>query len=146
MMWGHWFLTAKITTYEVSQELYVTDKENFVTQFPQGAGASRVQTIRNRLIIAQFPQKALDNIHTGQRALIRLDGPGKQTIQATVVKLEKASVELQAKINATVPNPFQEGDGGEVKIEVEHVTPAVLMLRASGLLTETPPLSSSRRY
>jgi len=72
-MWGHWFLSAKITTYEVSQELYVTDKENFVTQFPQGAGAIRVQNIRNRLIIAQFPQKALDNIHTGQRALIRLE-------------------------------------------------------------------------
>jgi len=62
-----------------------------------------------------------------------------------VVKLEKASVELRAEIDTTVPNPFQEGEGGEVKIEIDHVTLAVLMLRASGLLTETPPLSSSRR-
>ncbi|MDM8562090.1 hypothetical protein QUF54_01930, partial [Candidatus Marithioploca araucensis] len=106
------------------------------------------ETIRNRLIFAQFPKKTLDKIHTGQRALIRLDRTGKQTIQATVINVEqkKASVELRAEINATVPNPFQKGEGGEVKIEVEHVTPAVLVLRASGLLTETPPLSSSQRY
>ncbi|RKZ40011.1 MAG: hypothetical protein DRQ49_09810 [Gammaproteobacteria bacterium] len=147
IMWGYWFLTAKITSYEVSQELYVTDKEKFFRQFSQGEGAKRVQTIRNRLIIAQFPQTALDNIQIGQDALIRLDGDDKLTIPATVINVRqtagKAIVELRAEIDATLPNPFEEGKGGKVRIEVEYVTPAILVLRASGMFTKTPSLSAS---
>ena len=56
---------------------------------------------------------------------------------------QEETVVLRAGIDVTAPNPFKEGGGGEVKIEVEHITPAILVLRASGLLTETAPVSYS---
>jgi hypothetical protein len=152
IMWSKWFFTAPITSYEVSQQVYVTGKENFVSQFPETGRGVRVQLVRRRIIVAEFPQKAIENIHLGQLATIRLKGKiGKQTgpIPATVINvkdavgLEKGKVELRANINADAPNPFKEGEALNVKIEVEHVTPVTLVLRASGLLTETPPLSVS---
>jgi len=146
LLWFHWFITAKITSYEISQTLYVTDQENLSSQFTQGLGANRIQTMRKRLLVAEFPPKAMASIHPGQSAWVQLD---KQTtlIPATVIKISagptKGMVELRAEMDATVPNPFEKGEGGEVKIEVDNVTPATLVLRASGLLTETPSLTSS---
>ncbi|RKZ88877.1 MAG: hypothetical protein DRR19_12055 [Candidatus Parabeggiatoa sp. nov. 1] len=125
MMWVHWFLTAEIMSYEVSQALYVTDKEKLRRQFSQDLGAKRVQTIRNRLVVAEFPPKVMASIHPWQRAFVQLE---KRTtlIPATVVNVSagptKGTVELRAEIDAAVPNPFETGEGGEVKIEVENVT------------------------
>ncbi|MDM8560046.1 hypothetical protein [Candidatus Parabeggiatoa sp. HSG14] len=152
IVWGNWFFTATITSYEVSQKVYVTDKEDFVSQFPKKGRGVRVQLVRRRQILAEFPQKAIENIHPGQLAYVRLKGKiGKQAgpIPATVtnvkgaIGLEKGKVELRADINADAQNPFKKGEALNVKIEVEHVTPATLVLRASGLLTDAPSLSVS---
>jgi hypothetical protein len=153
VMWGYWFFTAKITFFESSQAVSVTGKEFLTHQFPKAdSQVIRVQVIRERLIIAEFPSESSETIKVGQAAFIRLDGKvGKKTgiIPATVVNIihpvgqEKETVVLRAGIDAAAPNPFKEGRGGEVKIEVEHLTPATLVLRASGLQTETAPVSYS---
>ncbi len=153
VLWAHWFLTAQITSYEISPDVTMTAEENLISQFPRtGMGAKKVQVIRQRIINAEFGQQALKSIHPGQAAFLRLNGKiGKQTgpLPATVINViqptgpKKGTVVLRAEIDAAAPNPFSENEGGEVKIEVEHVTPAALVLRASGLLTETPPLSAS---
>ena len=151
IIWGHWFFTARITFYENSQTISVTDKEVLVHKFPKtGTQVIRAQIIRERLITAEFPSDSSETIKAGQSAFVRLDGKiGKKTglIPATVVNVthgqDKETVILRASIDASAPNPFKKGKGGEVKIEVEQVTPVTLVLRASGLLTETAPISYS---
>jgi len=153
VMWGYWFFTAKMTFYESSQSVSVTGKEFLTHQFPKmDSQVTRAQVIRERLIIAEFPSESPETIKVGQTAFVRLDGKvGKKTgtIPATVVNVihpvgqEEETVVLRAGIDVAAPNPFKEGGGGEVKIEVEHLTPATLVLRASGLLTETAPVSYS---
>ena len=155
ILWGHWFLNAHVTSYEISQNVYVTDKEKIIGKFYQtGDGTMREQFSRQRIIVAGFPKKSFKNIQVGQIAYVMLDGKiGTQISQipATVVDViykdeqKQGTVVLQTDIKATAPNPFEEGGGGEVRIEVDYVTPATLVLRASGLLTETAPLSSSSR-
>ncbi len=149
LIWTHWFLTAPIVSYEISEQVNVTSKESLTSQFPNTAGgAKRVQVIRQRIIHAEFQNEALEKIRPGQAAFLRLSGISRP-ISATVINViyptigSKGTVVLLASIDAAKPNPFIEGEGGKVQIDVEHITPAAFILKASGLLTETPPLSVS---
>ncbi|MCP4702234.1 MAG: hypothetical protein GY862_36050 [Gammaproteobacteria bacterium] len=150
VMWSWWFFTAQLISYEVSRKIYITDKENFVSRFGASRYGRRIQNFRRQFILAEFSPQAMENIHPGQKAFVRLAGTaGKATgaIPAVVIKVKtgpkKGNIELRAEIDAAAPDPFKEGEGGEVKIEVKNITPAVLVLRASGLLTESPPVSAS---
>lgn len=153
IMWGSWFFMAQVTLHEVSQNVQVTDKESVVTEFPSDAHGvtQRTQSTRRRVVVADFPPEAMETIRPGQVALLRLEGKiGKQTgtIPAIVINVTShprggGLVELLAEIDANAPNPFEEGVGGEVKIEVEYITPAALVMRASGLFVDTPPTSFS---
>lgn len=149
LIWTHWFITAPIVSYEISEQVNITSKESLTSQFTNTAGvAKRVQIIRQRIIHAEFKKEALEKIRPGQAAFLRISGIS-HPISATVINViyptigSKGTVILLASIDAAKPNPFIEGEGGKVQIDVEHITPAAFILKASGLLTETPPLSVS---
>lgn len=90
-------------------------------------------------VVAQFePAKAVGRVRAGQRARIRLEGfPWTQygTLSATVssVSSEVRGGLLRVELN---PSPstitLQHGLPGVTEVELEHVSPAVLLLRLSG--------------
>ncbi len=153
ILWGIWFFTAKVTFYEVSRNVHVTNKESVVTEFPSDMRGvvQRTLATRTRVVMADFPAEAMETIKPGQAALLNLDGKiGKQTgaisaIVSNVTYLPQGGgrIELLAETDANAPNPLEEGIGGEVKIEVEYITPVALVMRASGLFVDTPPTSFS---
>jgi membrane fusion protein (multidrug efflux system) len=78
---------------------------------------------------------------------MRLDGfPWTQygTIAATVTSVAsevrdgRVRVELTVHPNPASPIPFQHGLPGSVEVEVEHVSPATLLLRVAGKLLAKP--------
>ncbi len=154
IVWGRWFFTAKITFYETSQRITVTNDESIVTQFPQDAhgGTQRAVSIRTRRIVAEFPPETRERIQVGQPAFLLLNtSVGKQTGALTTVvdniavdgKTNSLRVELTATLDAERPNPFEQGASGELRVESRYVTPAVLIMQASGLFTEAPPTTFS---
>jgi len=129
--WIAWFFLARITLYETGQIVHTT---------------------KGGIVVAEFPSETLGRIQYGQPALLRLDGTiGDQarTIPAIVTNVASQSqegcveVKLFAPVNATAPVPLQDGLTGQVEIEVEHVSPATFVMRASGQLIDTPPVSLS---
>ena len=150
LAWGWWFFKSEVTMYETSQAISVTNKESLETQFVDDG--PRTKTFRKRIVTANFQTEALQRIRPGQGALLRLDGRlGKQAgaIPAIVLTVDRpdgkrlGKVELLTMMDADAPNPFETGIGGEVKVEVEYVTPAILVMRASGMFVDTPPTSYS---
>jgi membrane fusion protein (multidrug efflux system) len=96
--------------------------------------------------IAYFHHSALGRIHTGQPALLRLEGfPWTQygTISAKVATVASESregrfrVDLELEFKSGSPVPFQHGLPGRVEIEVDRLSPATLLLRAIGKRAET---------
>jgi membrane fusion protein (multidrug efflux system) len=94
------------------------------------------------IIVAEFnPAAVLGRVRQGQRAHLRLDGfPWTQygSVDATVGRVASevrdglVRIELVPAL-AAVPNAIaQHGLPGTVEISLEQVSPAVLMLRASG--------------
>lgn len=154
IIWGRWFFTAKITFYETSQRVIVTNDESIVTRFPQDArgGTQRAVSVRTRRIVAEFPPETKGRIQVGQPALLVLKTSArKQTGALTTVvdsvvvdrKTNTLQVELTATLDAERPNPFKEGPGGELRVESGYVTPARLVMQASGLFTDAPPTTFS---
>jgi membrane fusion protein (multidrug efflux system) len=99
-------------------------------------------------IVAEFaPAAALGRIRPGQKAWMRLDGfPWTQygAVAATVehaggeVRDGRVRVELRVNDPASVPVALQHGLPGTVEVQVETVTPAVLVLRTAGQLVTRP--------
>jgi multidrug resistance efflux pump len=97
---------------------------------------------------AQFvPQSALGRVKPGQTARLRLDGfPWIQygSVPARVDKVATESLDGFVRVELTlVPTPglaipMEHGLPGSVEIEVEEVSPAVLVLRAAGKLIAAP--------
>jgi membrane fusion protein (multidrug efflux system) len=91
--------------------------------------------------VALYPAGAVGRIQPGQPACLRLDAyPWTQygTVAATVVKVGNEPsnglirVELALNPDPTSAIPLVHGLPGSVEIEVEQVSPAVLLLRAAG--------------
>jgi membrane fusion protein (multidrug efflux system) len=92
--------------------------------------------------VALFPAAAVGRIRPGQMARLRLDGfPWVQygTLPATVTDVgnEPASGLIRVEFKLA-PDPdsaivVEHGLPGSAEVEVEHVSPAVLVLRAAGL-------------
>jgi multidrug resistance efflux pump len=93
-------------------------------------------------VVANFSgEAALGKIHPGQTAIVKLEGfPWAQfgTLSARVTRLAgeirdgKVRVELAVKAPAGSRIPLQHGLPGSVEIEVERISPAVLLLRSAG--------------
>jgi multidrug resistance efflux pump len=90
-----------------------------------------------------LPPAALGRIQPGQPARLRLEGfPWTQygDIAATVasvaseVREGRVRVELAVRPEAAPLIPLQHGLPGTIEVEVDHVSPAQLVLRTAGLL------------
>ncbi len=95
-------------------------------------------------VVAEFePSAAIGKVRPGQFASVRLQGfPWAQygTISARVSRVAdeirdgKVRVELAVNTAAHSRIPFQHGLPGSVEVQVERVSPAVLILRSAGQL------------
>jgi multidrug resistance efflux pump len=104
-----------------------------------------------RVIADYLPSEALGRVQAGQTARLRLDGfPWTQygTIQARVSKVASEArygrirVELDLEQPQNPRIPLEHGLPGTVEVEVERVSPAVLVLRAAGHLLGAPARSA----
>jgi membrane fusion protein (multidrug efflux system) len=99
--------------------------------------------------VAFFPAAIVGKVRPGQPARLRLDGFAWTqfgTLPATVVDIGNESmngmvrVELSIPPEVRTPIPLEHGQPGTAEIEVERVSPAVLVLRAAGqFLVDMPP-------
>ncbi len=123
LSWGMWFFLAKIPLTEVSQDIEMT---------------------QNETIIASYSPKAMSRFQEGQNAYIRLEGLWPETISAMVMKVDydKSQVELFAEEDLYFVDGLQE-KVEHVEVAVENVSPATLVMRASGLL-EPSAIPSTR--
>ncbi len=103
-------------------------------------------------LVAQVPVIAVGRVHPEQTARLRLDGYpwtqyGTLAAKVTGVGTEASDgsirVELEVLAEQNSKIPLQHGQTGIVEIEVERVSPALLILRAAGqqLATRRLPIS-----
>lgn len=93
-------------------------------------------------VVAEFPPAStVGRVRAGQPARIRFDGfPWTQygSLPATVSGVASEVREGKVRVELSVPPeqrsaiPLQHGLTGQVEVEVEHASPAVLFLRAAG--------------
>jgi membrane fusion protein (multidrug efflux system) len=104
-------------------------------------------------VVAEFaPSAALGRIQSGQAAHLRLVGfpwteygsvPAAVDTVASEVRAGTVRVELSIRPDHRSPVPFQHGLPGTVEIEVERVSPALLVLRTAGRLLTSPASASA---
>ena len=111
--WWLWFFFAQITFTEVSQSARV---------------------VSGNVIVADFDEKALAKIRLGQAAFVYVDDEVglPDTIPAVVADVDSKEGEVQFIVEVEAVR--EEELTGQVEVEVEYLSPARLMLRASGLL------------
>jgi adhesin transport system membrane fusion protein len=125
-------------TRALSAGAYVAPGQKLATIIPQG----------DLLIVADFdPTTALGRIRPGQTARFRLEGfPWVQfgTIEATAVRVageirdQSLRAEFRIKRDATHGLVLRHGLPGTLEVRVETVSPAKLLLRSAGRITEGP--------
>lgn len=138
LLWSGWFFLAPVTRY---------------------TNGTFVGLTREGRVVADFPLEALPTIHQGQAAYIRLQPANLDlneneadtqqrsagaipAIVADIIDIlpEHARVTVEPQIYSSL----LEGPAiGEVAIEIERVSPATLVARASGQYIDTPSLSLS---
>lgn len=111
-----WFFFAKITIYQ-SSEGAIIDESGQIT--------------------AEFSPQAIAQITPGQTAILRLAGHGDQqliSIPAIVYDLNSDNHEVIFYITdpSGLPESIPEGLTGRVDVEVEHISPFELVMRATG--------------
>jgi hypothetical protein len=123
-----WFFIAKVTLYEVG---------------------SSIQVMENGMLQVAFSPEARGRLRAGQPAVVRLNPGADQstiTLPAMIYDIpsEGGDVQLYLLTNELPPGGLQGKLNGQVEVEVEHLTPAELVLRSSGkYLNRSPaPLST----
>ncbi len=113
-----WFFLGRITLYEISSDLSLSE-------------SGRLEAL--------FPQEGLARLYPGQSAILRIDaGPDQPlvTVPALLVGVdEKTGVAQFLLMSDDLPISALRSDlasKAEIEVEVEYVTPAALVLRASG--------------
>jgi multidrug resistance efflux pump len=105
-------------------------------------------------VVALFPARALGRIRTGQQARMRLTGfswmeYGALPARVASVASEPARGQFRVELRLDAPHrlatPVQHGLPGSVAVEVDRVSPATLVLRAVGRLTELERVPSVAR-
>jgi membrane fusion protein (multidrug efflux system) len=103
--------------------------------------------------VAFFSAAAVGRIQPGQAARLRLDGfPWTQygTVAATVADVGNEAtgglIRVQFNLSRQLPLaiPIEHGLPGTAEVEIEQVSPAVLVLRAAGQLLPAKPALTSR--
>jgi len=88
-------------------------------------------------IVASFPVETFNKLKNGQNALLRLGQSGDQrpvSLPAVVFDTQGGNEQvilLLADVS-TLPDGVAEGTKGRVDVETEKISPAELLLRASG--------------
>jgi membrane fusion protein (multidrug efflux system) len=123
-------------TRALSPGAYVAPGQKLATIIPEG----------DLLIVADFdPTTALGRIRPGQTARFRLEGfPWVQfgTIEATAVRVageirdQSLRAEFRIRRDATRGLVLRHGLPGRIEVRVETVSPARLLLRSAGRITE----------
>jgi len=112
LAWIGWFVFARITFNEVSEN---------------------VQVVKSNIVMATFNSESIKRIKKGQTAYLYInDGVGQpSTVRATVtdVKAQTGEVQLVAQIETLT----QQDLTGKVTIEVEKISPVKFILRTSGI-------------
>jgi hypothetical protein len=141
-LWAFWFFTAPIARYETAPVTGVT---------------------RDGAFVATFPGSALSSLRPGQMALLRWQAAGgasqggaatasaaSQVTPALVMLLDPSSTDSQVAVElvALAEQPFAAGllvgEGADstasivAEVEVEYLSPAQWVLRASGQFIDTP--------
>ena len=129
MLWVMWAFRAKVTRYEVSDSAHVE--------------IDRVRS-HNLEVITEFePYAAFTQLRTGQAAILRLktlSGAQYQTVPAHVSRIAqeiqggKVRVGLALDSTAALRVFLHPGLSGSVSVDVEHISPAVMILRSVGAL------------
>lgn len=93
-------------------------------------------------VIAQFqPSAAFGKVHPGQTAVLRLQGfPWAQygTVPTTVSRvadeIRDGKVRVELAVDQAMPSriPAQHGLPGSIEVEIERISPAMLILRSAG--------------
>lgn len=124
--WSAWFFLAKVTLYETSREFSIQ---------------------RDGSLLVNFSPEALTRLRPGQAATLRLaNGTTSegQIFSALVMDTPEASdPNGQVEVYVYSPESLQPGLAGQVQVEVEHVSPAVLVLRSAGQFVDDPKLTLS---
>lgn len=113
-----WFFLGRITLYEVSSELSLGEDGS---------------------LEAAFTQEALARLYPGQSAILRVDaGPDQPLVTAPALLVDvddRSAVAQFLVMTEDLSSSALRGDPlsrAEIEVEVEYVTPATLVLRASG--------------
>ena len=130
LLWGGWFFAPSLTVHTTG---------------------SLTGRTRSGDVIATFGPQESTQLRLGQAALIYPTNTtsGVTILPATILEVdlgdpgEAAKVRLYPESIVDVDTLFANGVSGEVKVETETISPAVLLLRATGQLVDTPPVSLS---
>ncbi len=137
--WSAWFFWAPITRYETG---------------------TIVRTTRDGNVVAEFPAQALGAIAQGQTAYIRLHDTLASQVGAIPALVSRITDPTSTPLNndAFQASLFVQWDpvsaaisvhelvGGAVEVEVESVSPATLVARASGQFVDTSSVSFSPQH
>lgn len=111
-----WFFSARITLFEVSNSVSMTEDGH---------------------LMVRFPAESMARLRQGQPAVLRVTVGADQSViplPAMVFTIQQGSndVEIIVTTNEIPENLLAEGFKGQVQVEAEYVTPAVLVMRAMG--------------
>lgn len=131
LLWAVWFFVPSLTVYTTGALTGLT---------------------RNGTVVATFPAQESAHLLPGQAA--RIHPTGVATNQATSLPATVLEVATQARGDAVQVTLYPESDKdlktlfpngvtGQVTVETETISPAVLLMRTTGQLIETPPVSLS---
>ena len=124
--WSAWFFLAQVTLYETSRDFSV-----------QRDGSLQVN----------FSPEALARLRPGQAATLRLTNgtaSEEQTFSAQVMDIPASNNQTgQVELYVFSSEPIQPGQAGQVQVEVDHVSPAMLVLRSAGQFVDDPKLTLS---
>lgn len=116
-----WFFLAKVTIYENSDALQLTEEGR---------------------LLAAFSKETIGQIHPGQAALLRLQqDPGQQAVAIPAIVFSTDSQSGQAELlflGDDLPADISPGElKGLVSVEAAYVTPVSLLLHAAGYRSVT---------
>lgn len=125
--WLVWFFFASFTLYETGQI---------------------VQTSSDGVVVAHFPSAAQARLRPGQAVQLYLAGVEQQdAIPAMVAEIAQQpqdgqiQVVIYADMDAPNVGALQNGLAGQATVAVEQISPAKLVMRATGQGVDTPPVS-----
>jgi hypothetical protein len=132
LLWGLWFFIPSVTIY---------------------ATGNLVKINRDGNLVAQFASHDRDRLQPGQAAKIRLPtAQPKQGASLSATLLEIAPTEADDHIEVILYSTSYDtndmkllvpGNSSQVEVEVETISPALLLMRVSGQYIDTPPVSLS---